>query len=79
MTIAKLTIERELWLLKQIKPAPDVIVLVYAGGAWKEWKILWMGSKEEYLKENDWEKRAMQHWPSAQAVKVFIIEQKGDA
>lgn len=71
MLAQSMTAEQEQWLLSQIKPAPEVFVLAYAGTSWKEWKVVAMCSHEEFLKVNDWERRARNLYPSAMLVKVY--------
>ncbi|MDD8013342.1 MAG: hypothetical protein PHX05_07685 [Acidobacteriota bacterium] len=71
MIVQNITADKEQWLLSQIKPAPEVFVLAYAGTAWKEWKIVAMCSHEEFLEVNDWERRARDLYPSALLVKVY--------
>ena len=63
--------DQEQWLLTQIKPAPEVFVLAYAGTSCKEWKVVSMCSYEEFLKVANWDERARAVYPSAMLVKVY--------
>ncbi len=77
MITQNLTAEQEQWLLTQLKPAPEVFVLAYAGTSWKEWKLVSMCSHEEFLKVRNWEERACAMYPSALLVKVYISNRAG--
>jgi len=71
MIAQTMTADQEQWLMTQIKPAPEVFVLAYAGTSWKEWKVVSMCSHEEFLKVANWEERARAMYPSAMLVKVY--------
>jgi hypothetical protein len=74
MTMTKMTLEREQWLLGQVRPCPEVFVLAYAGTSYKEWKMVRMCSRLEYWKVEDWESTAKQKYPSATIIRVFMAE-----
>lgn len=78
MTTTKMTLEQEKWMLEQIKPCPEAFVLAYAGTSCKEWKMVAMVSREEYLKESDWEAASKRVYPSVTIIRVFMSEPLND-
>lgn len=76
MTTTKMTAEQERWILSQVKPAPEVFILAYAGTSYKEWKLFGMVSRLDYFSKDGsrWEADVMQKFPSATLIKVFIAE-----
>jgi len=75
MLIQNMTAEQEKWLTAQMTPAPEVIILAFCGTSVKEWKLIAMCSLAEYRKVEPitWEKRATDRYPSALAVKVYVV------
>ena len=52
---------------------PEVIILVYAGTSFREWKLGATLSMDEYRSCDDWQKRMLDHWPSAQLMRIYKV------
>ena len=74
MIYEHLTPEQEQWVCTQIKPAPTVFLIAYAGTGYKEWKLVSMMTEEKFLK-CDPEALARSTYPSAMIVKVYRVKE----
>ena len=72
-SLTQLTLEKEEWIIGQIRPCPEVFILAWAGTSYCEWKMVEMCSEEEYQKVDDWPGVAKRKFPSAKTIRVFRI------
>ena len=75
MKFESLTEQEAEWFLHQLKPAPKVFLLAYAGGHYKEWKFVKMLTEEEWESKDKkyWIEKIKQLYPSVVAYKIYMV------